>query len=206
MSLNIYPTRLIPTSKHKFIKNINPEHYLCRWIDSSVEFKDSEGKLSAAAIETRRINKLSMNKIPHSVVEDIFIKIIDKYYLKEWEEGKEGELVPQDKFEYDRDRNYFFLKVGDIEGLEGYFPYPGDADQFDYKFIIRVVHNPLISNFYHCILEIDMYYPDGKKLEKLGKNKSRKILQYEMRQLLIQHAKFEVQHSNELGSINSEIN
>lgn len=187
-----YPSRLVPSSKQKIIKKVNSKHYLCRWVDSSVEFKDIEGKLSTEAIDTERIFDLSTNKIPYSLREDILIKVLDEKYDKEWKEGVNGEIVPSDKYEIDSKRNYFFIKIGDIEGHKGYFPFPASSETHDYEFIVKIIHNPLVSNYYHCILNFDLFDSQGNNITLGKKSKSKKIIQSETRLVLINNAKFEI--------------
>ncbi len=188
----MYPDRLVPNSKQIKITTIDKTHYLCRWVDPKVQLKDSVGKLNAEAIRTNLFD-ISTNKIPYSEIEHVFIKVLDENYNRAWNEGESGLKIPNEKFTKEIDRKYFFLKIRDILDKEGKFPFPANSEGYDYKFISNVKHSPTVSNYYHCILFFELFNKNEEPiLNPTQGMKDNKILKFEIRQLIINNAIFEI--------------
>ncbi|UPK68306.1 hypothetical protein [Chitinophaga filiformis] len=192
-----YPSRLVPRSNHKYIPQPNEEELLCRWVPPNSELKDSEGNLAAEAINDKEIFTYSVNKIPDSDVDDIFIEFIceDKHkFYQKWNEGEDG-YTPQDaEFTYNHDRGYFLFKIRDIQYSDTY-PYPNLDGEHAYRFVVTAKHDPLISNICHFELDVDFRNLDGSQVEQKPGQRShtRKLIQAEIRQKLIKISKFSIE-------------
>jgi hypothetical protein len=79
MWITKYPARLIPKKNYQLISEemLDAAHLLAKWVDSNVQLRDEDGKLSQSAIDVKRIPGFSSNKIPDSVVSDLQIKFKD---------------------------------------------------------------------------------------------------------------------------------
>lgn len=155
-----YPLRLIPTSEFKKISDTKSiqTHYLGKWVEGANLFKDEDGKLSPAAIEVKRIPGFSTNKILHSKKCDLniqFIKEVSGIFNAGWEEGQAGLFPSLLDFQIDSTRKHYFVKISDIDGYtDKYHNPPGKTDD-EFMFTVKVVHKPLMANYWHFELSID---------------------------------------------------
>ncbi len=161
-----YPNRLLPRKNDSVITKFNTHDILCRW--SKYPLKDETGKLSALAVDERRIPEYSTNKLPPSISEDIKIAFHNNKltYIK-WKPGENAIKVKDEDFYYDDSRSMFYLKISSIDGYTSKYPYPFSEELSDYNFIfqVKVVHDPLKVNYSHCIFEISCFDTDGLSSE-----------------------------------------
>lgn len=113
-----YPQRLIPKTTDFYIKDLFPHDFLCRYTaDSRFELRDQDGLLTAEAVEGNKFRGYSLNKIPPSEIEDIYIEFYDKTKFNQlWIEGENGIEPTFDDYFLNENRKFFFIKVGDIHG------------------------------------------------------------------------------------------
>jgi len=186
-----YPQRLLPQKHFEIIEPLNSKDVLCRW--SQYPVKDELGKLSALAIEEKRLPSYSTNKIPPSQERDILIAFYDKEIQKiKWVPGEDPLLISEDEFYYDDKREYFFIQIESIDGYRGKFPYHYSLNQSDYKFIfeVKVKHDPLKINYTHCVFEIYYFDGNGNPANKPSHKSLEKVVITSIRDELIRKAKF----------------
>src|SRR5688500_11373088 len=85
-----YHTRLVPNSGNTKITDLGPflQEILCRWVSPNTKLKDQQGNLSSEAVEEKKLFGYSVNKIPPSVIEDIFLGFHDTArFNQDWQEG-----------------------------------------------------------------------------------------------------------------------
>jgi hypothetical protein len=189
-----YPANLIPQTTDLVITeaNLNTTELLCRWVSANVILKDQTGSLNAEAIELRRLFDFSVNKIPPSIVDDIFIQMNDnEEFNQSWEQGTPGRTPTEDEFFYDTTRQYFLFKISDIHLYAERYRYPINAVHKDYTFRVHAVHRPLISNISHFELLFNFFQGDTEEFAKVGPNdKVKKIIAADLRIVLIKKSKF----------------
>lgn len=156
--MDIYPVHLVPTNNLKIISQseLDLSDYLGKWVDGSVQLKDADGRLNAGAIDINRIPGFSTNKIPNSTVLDLSIEFEKQYshlYIKSWHEGDDGIIPDVNHFQFNQDRNHYFLKIQDIQFSSEYFN-PPDRTGTTYKYTVKVEHKPLVSNYWHFELVV----------------------------------------------------
>lgn len=195
-----YPQRLIPDpDQHEIIKkdDLNRQEILCRWVSPDLPFKESDGSLAGGAVAEQgdhiynfeRNTGYSTNKIPPSLIQDVFIKFYNpKFFNQYWQEGQESANVNDADFEIRADGNHFLLQIGDFHQYQGTYPYPADRLPFNYKFVIEVIHAPQIANIAHFEFKVKAYDENDQLITPKGK--SRKLLLAEIRQLIVRKAKF----------------
>ncbi|MCB0522829.1 MAG: hypothetical protein KDD27_28045 [Saprospiraceae bacterium] len=186
-----YPNRLFPTPNDQKIFKLNLTEHLIRWTCPDYPLKDSEGRLHALAIEEKRLFHYSVNKIPRSEIEDVFIEFdVREPFLDKWEEGKICPPVGDSDFKWEKDRGYFIIPIANIHEHLGRYPFPADNDTFNCEFLVKVVHAPLMANFMH--FELHIFDNEGNLLSEVKKKTWRKIIVAEIRQHLIEVAKFSI--------------
>lgn len=194
----IYPVRLIPKSTSKLILELDPNDILCRGVDSKrFSLRDEMGDLNALAVEEIRIPGYSTNKIPPAEIDDIQLGIDDKEISRSrWEEGMEGWEVDESIVFIAPERQYFLIRIGDIDGYQSTFPINNstahEPDSFKCKFILRVKHAPLIANYSHFEFEFEYEDEGGGKIKNASRKVQEKIINADVRQRLIEVAKFSV--------------
>lgn len=190
-----YPARLLPKSTDKIISKFNPNHILCRGVDSRLlPLRDEMGKLSALAVDEVRIPGYSTNKVPRAEISDIQIGISDREInSKLWEEGSEGWIVDEKVVFEIPDRKYFLIRIKDIDGYSSKYPLNNNPDPTTYccTFVLKVKHAPLIANFPHCELIFEYKDENGKPF-KASDKVQKKIINADVRQHLIEYSKFNV--------------
>ncbi len=150
--------------------------------------------LSAQAIEEIQVPGYSTNKLPPSELDDIKIKINNKELSGTyWEEGQGGYEVANDEFTIIEDRQYYLVKIGDIDDHVGIFPYPytQNTDEYQCQFELKVTHKPLNINYSHCEFTLTYINENGELFEKPSR-KSFKVVNANVRQKLIEIAKFDL--------------
>jgi hypothetical protein len=173
----IYDTIVVPP---------NHNEYLCRWVDLKIPIKAEAGGLNPDVFpkQSDRIYGLSVNKIPPSEAADICIKITNPIFEIAWTEGQNGQCPSDTDFSIEK-RNYFFLKIGDLNNIRASYPFPANAETYNCTAIIQIVPRPLVANIAH--FQIEVKFDDAGASEK-----SRKILAGEIRQLITKNAIFEL--------------
>ncbi len=184
-----YPKRLIPTESHSKIDTPDPTHLLCRWVAPGTTLKDSQGRLVAAAVESQRIPFLSTNKIPESELEDIEILLLKEEHDVEWTVGEPGANVKSDDFKRISDRTFFLIRVGEIHNHKEKYAYPGGAAEKTLEFQVKVVHQPMLANYWHFILVI----LDANGQEVTYKGGWRKAIISDIRDHIVRHARFSLE-------------
>ena len=150
---NKYPTHLLPSKNLPIIQlqDLDNTHYLGKWVESSIPLKDPDGKLSAGAIDVKRIPGFSTNKIPGSIPCNLNIEIkkdFQSIYLSPWLPGDIVQRPSKKEYNIDNTRQHYFFLIGKLNGLAGdYENPPGSKTQ--YKFNLEVCHKPLCSNYWH---------------------------------------------------------
>lgn len=154
-----YPQHLLPSKDHTLISTINLDstHYLGKWVESEVTLKDADGKLSASAIEIRRIPGFSTNKIPESKKSDLKIKIKKDFeypHLNNWVEGTVVERPKKTEFEIVNSRKCYFIPIGRINGFRGEYENVATKSNNKQEFELQVCHKPLNANYWHFEFKI----------------------------------------------------
>ncbi len=187
-----YPVRLLPGfSNQNLISSPDLQEHLIRWTNPDYPLHDEQGKLTALAIEEKRLFHYSVNKTPWSEVEDVFIEFVEKApFTQPWEKGMEPLEVKDEDFIRIESRGFFFILIGEIQGHIGQYPFPADKQEYDCHFTVKVVHAPLRANFMH--FELHIFDKDGNLMSDLNKKNWRKIIVSELRQHLIRIAKFQI--------------
>lgn len=189
-----YPIRLLPRPFDKIIKQIDQRHILCRWVSPSLKLKDSNGSLSAEAIEEKRLPGYSTNKIPPSVVEDVKIAFHNDEFEKNW---SEGEIVapPSDEDYYTTDRNYFLFRIEDIYKFSKPYSFPPDNPVHNYYFQIDTVHKPLRANISHFEFNIQHFSSSGnpEKGPSPTSKTFKRVIAADIRSRLMKIAKFDLE-------------
>lgn len=138
-------------------EDLNKSHYLGKFVESNIRLKDSDGTINGGAVDVNRIPGFSTNKIPDSVPEDLNIKFKDTHrnnYVVEWYPGINGIMPPNDHFDIIDDTRYYFLRIEDIEFSDGSYKHADNLNK-DYNFSLKVIHKPLVSNYWHFEFHID---------------------------------------------------
>lgn len=190
-----YPLHLVPTQNDTLIEigETHNNHLLGIWVDSNVRLKDSDGKLSAGAIDLERIPHFSTNKIPNSIITDLNIcfksEVKDKYATL-WDEGNNGIMPNENEFEFIDNRQHYFIKIEEIHNFIGEYinPPPPDKKQKTYKFTLKIIHKPLVANYWHFEFII---YADGQEL-KNAKGIWKQLLCSSIRDKIQEVAKFHI--------------
>jgi hypothetical protein len=153
-----YPLNLIPNPTLEIISPPNRDHYLGVWVSADKPFKDSDGKLDAAAIDIARIPGFSTNKIPESKVSDLNICFIGdraRYFnYTSWNLGENGVMPTNEDFKTDEDRNNYFIQIYNISEFTDEYHNPPHDESKVYTFTVYVVHKPLIANYWHFELSV----------------------------------------------------
>ena len=150
-----YPAHLIPQKDLKIISPIDPTHFLGKWVDSDVQLKESDGKLSPEAIDIVRLTGYSTNKIPSSQPLDLKIAFTvekdfaNSNYTCDWKEGEDGVTPPNNHWEVIENRQLFFIRISDIDGFSGQYFNPPDRPDKKFSFTVKVVHKPTKTNYWH---------------------------------------------------------
>jgi hypothetical protein len=79
-------------------------------------------------------------------------------------------VPPKGHFGFDKTRQHYFLKIGKIDGYHDTYNNPPDKKTIDYTFTLRVVHRPLMSNYWHFEFLIETEHGDlqyNSKWQKL---------------------------------------
>lgn len=192
--MNEYPRRLLPQPHFPFINSLNPYEVLCRW--SHYPIHDELGKLSALAIEEKRIPTYSTNKIPPSEVIDVKIAFHDKNLTSlKWTPGEDPIDISPEDFFIDELRNCFFIQIKDIDGYKGLYPVPYTSDELEYRltFIVKIVHDPLKVNYSHCCFEIQYYDMNGNPTKTPSRNSLERVVIARIRTELIRVSKFKIE-------------
>lgn len=187
-----YPWRLVPQPTSRFIDPADAGDTLCRWVAPECKLKDAEGRLSVEAVDERRIFGYSVNKLPPSEPDDIYIVFHDKErFNQKWLPDSAG-IVPQpNEFVHEWSRGRFFFSVGGIHAYGSSYPYPVNTTPHNFRFRVRVAHAPLVANFAHFELTIDFLDSAGNVLNETPSDKSRKVIMADVRQKLIKVVRFE---------------
>lgn len=188
-----YPQRLLPDKYFKIINQFDETEILCRW--TKYPLKDETGRLSALAVDEKRLPGYSTNKIPPSATDDILIAFYNQAIQNEiWNEGDEPISVDHSDFYYDLDRKYFFITISDVNNFEGQYPYPysTELNQFTFRFKVLVKHAPLKVNYSHCEFEIIFFDQNGKETTQPSKNSLQKVVLATIRDKLIRESRFSV--------------
>lgn len=83
------------------------------------------------------------------------------------------------------------LKVGDVHEHTATYPSPVDLQEHNFKFILRAINKPLISNYSHFEFSYDFIdIKTGEVIPEPSKNSWKRVIVAELRQLLIKKAKF----------------
>jgi hypothetical protein len=151
-----YPLHLIPSIDAKIISEIDEKHHLAVYVETNDEIPlvDAAGKLNRSLIKPV-IPGFSTNKIPSSLNSDLQIAFNDdvkKHYRQDWQEGVLCERPPNEHFHYVPTRKLYYLPIGQINNFTDKYRAPEAA--IDSRFRVRVVHKPLIANFWHFELEV----------------------------------------------------
>jgi|GEM_PF-5535651 len=192
-----YPQRLVPQPTSRFINRPDANDVLCRWVAPGSELKDAEGHLSVEAVDEEQMFNCSVNILPPSEPDDIYIAFHDtKRFNQKWQPGDEGIMPQLGEFQYVRERTHFYFYVGDIHGHEGKYPFPANKnaskESYNYTFRVRVKHVPLVANIAHFELQFDFVDDKGNAVENAPNNKwLRKLIGFEVRQKLIDSAWFD---------------
>jgi hypothetical protein len=154
-----YPTYLIPYRNLTIISedDLDLSHHLGKWVKPDSPFRNADGKLDYSAIPLKRLPGCSSNKIPNSKPTDLYIEFKSEFahlYKPHWIEGEDGLIPDNNHFERNENRNIFFIKIGDIHNLKDSYSHPTDKTKPVYSFIVKVIHKPLVSNYWHFELII----------------------------------------------------
>lgn len=185
-----YPLRLIPKKNDPLIESFFPNEYLVRGVNEKYALRDETGQLSALAIEEIRIPGYSTNKIPPSLSEDINIILLNTAKsLQPWNPGDDVYMPEDNEFTINTNRQKFFIRIVDICGYEGKYPFPANEKKNKFNFIVSVIHKPLKSNYAHFELQISYFDSQNKSQSKTSK-KSQKLINATIRSKLIEIAQF----------------
>ncbi len=152
--INYYPQHLIPRKDLKFIHAFDTSDRLGKWVEPEFELKDEDGRLSSSAVDVASLAGFSTNKIPSSHPKDLKINFVcDKEmrsrYLAPWQVGIDGLVPENEEWEYREDRQLYFFKAVDVDGLVGDFNNPPDKPNKKFEFTLRIVHKPTMTNYWH---------------------------------------------------------
>jgi hypothetical protein len=137
---------------------LNPQHYLGKWVDAEMQLKDNDGKLNQDAIEIKRIPGFSTNKLPQSKIRDLFIKFINtSIYNGSWQVGEKSQRPKSSDYEYKTDRNYYFLKIEDFISYSDAYEHSSKKN-YKFEFQLKIVHKPLISNYWHFEFDVQSFH------------------------------------------------
>jgi len=190
-----YPIYLLPQPNFTLIEDLNPEEILCRW--SKYPLKDESGRLSALAVEEKRIPTYSTNKVPPSKEDDIKIAFHDNNLQSiKWKEGEDHIAISPDDFYLDEERKCFFIKLGEIHGYNGKYPFPSfseDVSKYKLEFSVRVTHDPLKVNYSHCCFEIQYLDENGNATRPPSQKSLDKVIIASIRNELIRISKFSIE-------------
>ena len=120
--------------------------------------------MDAGAIDIDRIPGFSTNIIPKSRKEHLFIDFkqdFKKEYTLEWNIGDSGLIPPKLSYDVLWERKRYFIPLLKIHGFKGkYNPHPNKENAPLIEFELKVVHKPLISNYWH--FEFAIFGKDGE--------------------------------------------
>jgi hypothetical protein len=167
-----YPLRLLPKQDFTVLgdADINPDHFLGKWVVTFEGIQNEDGKLDASAIDLKRIPGFSSNKIPESLASDLNIAFNEGYpaiYNAPWSEGATALLPDDGHFQILKNRTHYFIKISEINGFSGSYYNPPDDNRTIYNFTVNIVHKPLMANYWH--FEIFISSPDHKIVSSDGK-------------------------------------
>jgi hypothetical protein len=193
-----YPRRLLPQSDFKIINEFDSYDVLCRYVQYH-PVKSEDGKLSALAIDVDHIPTYSTNKIPPSVIDDVLIVFVNRELYKiKWAPGEDPLEIDESDFYYDDSREYFLFRIFNINDFEGTYPIPftNDKSKFIFKFIVKVIHDPLRVNYSHCVFQIIYFDEKGFQTKKPSQNSLEKVVIASIRDELIKISKFSLEDFN----------
>ncbi len=190
-----YPSRLIPTAwQIKITDDLPCQDLLCRWVTPGLQLMDKKESLTAEAVEESKLFGYSLNKIPPSQIEDIYICLKDPdKYNQPWLEGSDGIVPGEDEFFLDKGRGFFLLRIQDVHKYGNEYPYPANAEENNYRYMVEVVHKPLIANYAHFEFHLKFCEKNGMDETKAPSRKSKKVITADLRQHLIKKARFRVE-------------
>ena len=201
----MYPERLLPSNdkKNDLLTKFNDNCYLCHWTKDK-DILDEQGNLKPECVELKRIFGLSNNLIGEnsnniicSEIDDVYLKITDKKFEEKWDGNDDTVPKPHEiNYEVIESRGYFFIKVGEINQIEGIFPRGFEKDPTSnevikkiYKFTANVEQDIRITNLCHFEIKI---YEDGNKEIKSKKGSWGNIVAHGVRSSLIDIASFDI--------------
>lgn len=167
-----YPQHLLPQSNYRKIE-YNDELNKCslvRHTNTQDIFMVGTKDIDADVIlfQSDHLRDLSTNLLGIFKIEDVYIEILNKDFINDWESGQTI-LVPQftQDFTINRDRSYFVLNIDDILGLNS-------SEQLTEKELtIKILHTPTKSNFWHFSIRVYKNNTEVSLLEINDKQKSK---------------------------------
>lgn len=173
-----YPEHLLPQKEYKCIDGDISEFYLIRFIPS--KHKDDYWDEDTDTINVRRICSpreniydLSTNLLGIYKKDDIYIELtiegkeIYNHYC-ECDEVIQGIPVYEEHFELEKERPFFFMKIGDI--IDRQASYENPVSRIEYVGNSEVKHTPMKWNFWHFSIRWDIAPEEG-----FSKNMQRRL-------------------------------
>ncbi|MBK9718192.1 MAG: hypothetical protein IPO85_11900 [Saprospiraceae bacterium] len=113
----------------------------------------------------------------------------EKYNTK-WDASLK-QIIPKDnEFNFNAIGNYFLFRISDISSFKCPFPFPVTNENENYTFKLNIVHDPLIANFWHCMLQGDFFDNNNDSKVIGSRNKSKKLIASRIKNELINISKF----------------
>lgn len=184
-----FPKRLRPLRKRKIL-SINEKFIDNQMLARYHDINDGgsiflNNQIDTSLIDYKRFPGLSCNYLPPSSCEDLKIIYHNVELLKEWlPENGEVEIDNSD-FEIDNSREVYKFSMDSI--IEEKLPY--EIDDKSHWIEIKIIHKPLVGNFFHCEFQLVASHKNGDTLTDLSmKRNYQKVLIANLRRLLELHS------------------
>lgn len=177
-----YPSRILPRSHYKLLTNLRQlgRFYLLHFVDPGVKCKstrDIQSNISRILVPSRYVNGMSFSLYCRIKIEDMKYKLNDPLgsYQADWRVGMNSVRPKFQDVEFIDRRKVVSVKLSDVFSLRAKSFIGQDKDREEVSITIRPEHSPILVNFWHINLFLDVHKDSDNSIITCKKDRAKRM-------------------------------